>query len=98
MGRPRLARIACEELSIKVEPTNILGVYSDLNRDPRGHIMSTVFICKISDEPKGDDDAADLQWVEIEYLKNINLAFDHSKILSDYKAWLINRGTYWSWK
>lgn len=39
-----------------------------------------------------------LEWVEIENLKNINLAFDHSKILSDYKTWLINKCTYWSSK
>ena len=88
-----------EELSIKVEPIDILGVYSDPNRDPRGHITTIAFICKIiNGEPKVADDAADLQWVEIENLKNINLAGDHSKILSDYRKWLKNGGTYWSSK
>jgi 8-oxo-dGTP diphosphatase len=32
-------REAKEELSVKVEPIDILGVYSDPNRDPRGHII-----------------------------------------------------------
>ena len=94
-----LRREAEEELSVKVEPIDILGVYSDPNRDPRGHIMSTTFICKIiSGEPKAADDAADLQWIEISSLENIKLAFDHYKILSDYKTWLKNKGTYWSSK
>ena len=36
-----------EELSVKVEPLDILGVYSNPNRNPRGHIMSITFIAKI---------------------------------------------------
>ena len=39
-----------EETSLDIEIDNILGVYSDPSRDPRGHIMSTVFIGKISDK------------------------------------------------
>jgi ADP-ribose pyrophosphatase YjhB (NUDIX family) len=92
-------REAEEELSVKVEPNDILGVYSNPNRDPRGHIISTAFICKIiNGELKANDDVAYLRWVEINSLENMKLAFDHSKILSDYKAWLKNRGTYWSSK
>lgn len=92
-------REAEEELSVKVEPIDILGVYSDPNRDPRGHIMSTAFICKIiNGELKANDDAADLLWVEINNLENLTLAFDHLKILADYKTWVKNRGTYWSSK
>ena len=92
-------REAEEELSVKVKPIDILGVYSDPNRDPRGRIMSIAFISKItSGELKASDDAADLQWVEMSSLENIKLAFDHFKILSDYKTWLKNRGTYWSSK
>ena len=36
-----------EETSLDVELTNILGVYSDPKRDPRGHIMSTVFVGEV---------------------------------------------------
>jgi len=41
-------REAKEETSLDIELVNILGVYSEPNRDPRGHIMSTVFVGKIS--------------------------------------------------
>jgi ADP-ribose pyrophosphatase YjhB (NUDIX family) len=50
-------REAEEELSVKVEPIDILGIYSDPNRDPGGHIMSTAFISKIiSGQSKATDD------------------------------------------
>ena len=35
-----------EETSLDIELVNILGVYSEPTRDPRGHNMSTVFIGK----------------------------------------------------
>ena len=36
-----------EETNLTIEPTDILGVYSDPKRDPRGHVISIVFIGKI---------------------------------------------------
>lgn len=92
-------REAEEELLVKVEPIDILGVYSDPNRDPRGHIMSITFIAKItSGELKAGAGIAELRWIEINNLTNIKFGFDHSKILDDYQSWLKNRGTYWSSK
>jgi 8-oxo-dGTP diphosphatase len=92
-------REAEEELLVKVEPIDILGVYSDPNRDPRGHIMSITFIAKIiNGELKAGDGVAELRWIGINNLENIKFGFDHSKILSHYQTWLKNKGTYWSSK
>jgi 8-oxo-dGTP diphosphatase len=92
-------REAEEELLVEVEPIDILGVYSDPHRDPRGHIMSITFIVKIiTGELKAGDGVAELKWIGINNLGNIKLGFDHLKILSDYKTWKKNRGTYWSSK
>jgi len=92
-------REAEEELLVKVEPIDILGVYSDPNRDPRGHIMSITFIAKIiNGELKAGDGVAEIRWIGINNLENIKFGFDHSKILSDYQTWLKNKGTYWSSK
>lgn len=92
-------REAEEELLVKVEPIDILGVYSEPHRDPRGHIMSITFIAKINNgEPKAGDGVAELKWFEVNDLKNIHLGFDHLKILSDYEKWHKNKGTYWSSK
>src|SRR5438034_11808858 len=38
-----MKREAMEETSLVVEPIDILGVYSDAERDPRKHIMTTGF-------------------------------------------------------
>jgi ADP-ribose pyrophosphatase YjhB (NUDIX family) len=89
-----------EETSLSVELVDILGVYSDPSRDPRGHIMSTVFIGKISDndknEAKAGDDAGAIQWIDLEDVDNKIFGFDHKTIISDYKKWKQFKGTYWS--
>lgn len=92
-----------EETSLDVDLDGILGVYSDPNRDPRGHIMSTVFIGKISNnnnntEPLAGDDAAAIKWVDIETIDSEMFGFDHKKILLDFKKWKKNKETYWSSK
>ena len=62
-----MTREAKEESSLVAEPIAILGVYSDPPRDPRMHTISVTFITKIvqGNEDAGDDAAA-LQWVNIE--------------------------------
>ena len=90
-----------EETSLLVKLVDILGVYSDPARDPRGHIMSTVFIGQIpseyKDKAKSGDDAAALKWVDLDDIDNQNLGFDHKKIISDYKKWVQSEtGTFWS--
>lgn len=92
-----------EETSLDIELDNILGVYSDPSRDPRGHIMSTVFIGKISDKsdkkvPMAGDDAAAIKWVDLASIDEESMGFDHKKILMDYKEWKQSRQTYWSSK
>lgn len=95
-------REAKEETSLDIELVDILGVYSEPNRDPRGHIMSTVFIGEISPNNKAEalaqDDAAEIKWMTLEELDNTSFAFDHQKIVSDYKKWKRSGGTFWSSK
>lgn len=97
-------REAQEETSLDVELIDILGVYSDPKRDPRGHNMSTVFIGKglhnSSDENKAvaKDDAAEIEWIDIEAVEDKNLSFDHKHIILDYKKWKKFGGTFWSSK
>jgi 8-oxo-dGTP diphosphatase len=92
-----------EETSLDIEIENILGVYSDPSRDPRGHIMSTVFVGRISDrsinkEPMAGDDAAAIRWVDLAAIEEESFGFDHKKILIDYKEWKQSKQTYWSSK
>lgn len=95
-----LKREVKEEVSLNIEPLEILGVYSDPARDPRDHIMSIVFICLTIDELKGKagDDASEIYWINLNELDTFDLAFDHKTILEDYLKWRNHNSTYWSSK
>ncbi|MGM0607443.1 MAG: NUDIX domain-containing protein [Candidatus Muiribacteriota bacterium] len=80
-----LLREMKEEISIKVKIEKMLGVYSDPERDPRGHTVSIVYICETLEKSrniKAADDAAEVL-ITPKPLK-YNLAFDHEKILKDF--------------
>lgn len=90
-----------EETSLDIELDHILGVYSDPARDPRGHIMSTVFVGKISSnsnnkEPVAGDGASAVKWISIEDIEQEDFGFDHKKIMKDFKEWKHSKQTSWS--
>jgi ADP-ribose pyrophosphatase YjhB (NUDIX family) len=91
-----------EETMLEIRLLNILGVYSDPSRDPRKHIMSTVFIGEIkgdeSIEAVAADDASEIVWLSLEFIEDNVFAFDHKKIISDFKKWRQVHGTFWSSK
>ena len=71
-----------EETSLKTKVCEIVGIYSDPNRDPRGHVVSVVYILEeLAGNIKGGDDASDAKFFDIEDLPK--LAFDHDKIVRD---------------
>jgi len=73
-----------EETGLKVELDHLLGVYSDPNRDPRGHVVSICFIAHwINGELKADTDASEVSRFKWGELNQIKLAFDHAMILKD---------------
>jgi ADP-ribose pyrophosphatase YjhB (NUDIX family) len=91
-----------EETTLDARLLSILGVYSDPKRDPRGQRISTVFIADwVSGNPEGRDDAKTAMWYDVSEIRKFlpDLAFDHSKILSDYFSWSETRkDTFWSSK
>ncbi|MFI5165584.1 MAG: NUDIX domain-containing protein [Thermoanaerobaculales bacterium] len=75
-------REAREETGLTVEVGALLGVYSDPKRDPRGHTVSAVFLCRsLAGTLAGADDAAEARWFAD--LAGVELAFDHSRVLAD---------------
>lgn len=67
-----------------------LATFSDVDRDPRGRVISIAHyaLVKIS-EVKGGDDAADARWFDIDDVPQ--LAFDHDRILRVARARLKER-------
>jgi 8-oxo-dGTP diphosphatase len=94
-----IKREVYEETSLEVHPIDILGVYSDPKRDPRGHIMTVVFIVLIvRGNPSAGDDAKEISWIPIEKISDIKIAFDHKLVIHDYLRWKKEGGTYWTQK
>ena len=92
-----------EETSLDIVLLEILGVYSEPGRDPRGHVMSTVFIGEISKvsykvDAIAQDDAAAIEWLNLEEIVNTRFGFDHRRIIIDYIKWKQFGGTFWSSK
>jgi 8-oxo-dGTP diphosphatase len=71
-----------EETGLDTKISSLIGVYSDPNRDPRGHSISIVYILsKIKGDVIGGDDAAQAAFHSINALPT--LSFDHDKIIKD---------------
>jgi 8-oxo-dGTP diphosphatase len=77
-------REAREETSLDVRLLTLLGVYSDPARDPRGHTVSVVYVGEASGEPCAADDARAIKVCTLDELPE-RLAFDHARILEDYR-------------
>ncbi|TKJ25886.1 MAG: hypothetical protein CEE42_06200 [Promethearchaeota archaeon Loki_b31] len=77
-------REAYEETNINVKLIKLIGVFSDPNRDPRGHTVSIAFLCEPlskTEKPFAKDDAQSLEIVPISKLASLKLAFDHLDII-----------------
>ena len=72
-----------EETGLDVELVELLGVYSDPARDPRGHTVSTVYVGRARGTPHADDDAAEVG-VFGESTLLAPVVFDHGRVLADY--------------
>lgn len=78
-------REAKEETDLDLGDLRQFHAYSEPNRDPRFHTIGTVFIAKGKGRPKAGDDAAALRVVKLSEISKLDFAFDHKKILEDYK-------------
>ncbi|ASI99088.1 NUDIX domain-containing protein [Thermococcus celer] len=76
-------REAKEETGLDVRLIRLVGVYSDPNRDPRGHTVTTAFLALGRGEPRAGDDAKEVHVVPVDEALELALAFDHSRILRD---------------
>ncbi|MBA3647253.1 MAG: NUDIX hydrolase [Chitinophagales bacterium] len=77
-------REVMEETGLEVELLNIVGVFSEPNRDPRGHAVSITYYAR----PTGGTLQAGSDTEEIiKTIKysNMQLAFDHNKIMRVFK-------------
>ena len=76
-------REAKGEISLDVVLTEQFHTYSNPNRDPRHHTVSTVFIATATGTPRGADDAKVARVFRENDLPQ-PIVFDHKQILRDY--------------
>ena len=71
-----------EETGLDLQKIELLGVYSDPERDPRGHTVSVCFSAEGTGKLQAASDAAAVKLYELDALPE--LAFDHRQIIDDY--------------
>ena len=77
-----LRREVFEETGLVVKIKSLVGVYSDPDRDPRGHVVSIAFAADVvGGTLAAGSDASDAMLWDIADLPP--LAFDHEQIISD---------------
>lgn len=80
-----VVRELLEETGLEGEIVELVGVYSDPDRDPRGHTVSVVFQLKVvGGRLSAGDDAARARFVDTGDLPP--LAFDHDRIIEDFMS------------
>lgn len=75
-----------EETGLEIIDISFIGKYDKLGRDPRmKNVWSFAFLATIphKESVQGLDDAVDAQWIPLNQLYNMKLAFDHMQILAD---------------
>ena len=72
-----------EEIGIDVRLAYLLGVYSDLKRDPCLHTAAVVFVGDSSDGPRAASDAREVFVYLFEKIPLDQLVLDHREIVSD---------------
>jgi 8-oxo-dGTP diphosphatase len=77
---------AAEETGLEVRLTALLGIYSDPRRDSRGHTVTAVYVAEARGEPRALDDARAVGVFSLDDLPH-PLAFDHAKVLADYRRY-----------
>jgi len=71
-----------EETGLKTKINKLIGVYSDPDRDPRGHTISIIYLVEEKGgKLLGGDDALEAKFFNIKKLPT--LAFDHRRIIED---------------
>ncbi len=81
-----VVRESREETGLDTRPDFLVGVYSDPQRDPRGHIISLAFALEVvGGELVSGSDAAGVSLLDLDSLPE--MGFDHNRIVEDF-----NRG------
>lgn len=73
-----------EETGLEVKIGGVLGIYSGIGRDPRGHYISIALTAlPVKEEPRITEEATALKWAGPK--EKVEMAFDHARIRADHE-------------
>lgn len=78
-----LKREVREETGLNTEIIDLVGVYSDPDRDPRGHVISICYLALGEGDLNADTDAESVNLFPVDNIPA--LAFDHNQMINDAK-------------
>ena len=85
-----LKRVSFVKTNLKVKlfypslKESLVGIYDNPERDPREHVISIAFLCKIADgEPKPGAKVDEVKSFSEAETKKLEIAFDHRKTVED---------------
>ncbi|HVM44891.1 MAG TPA: NUDIX hydrolase, partial [Candidatus Thermoplasmatota archaeon] len=84
-----------EETGLRGDIVDLLGVWSDPRRDPRGHIVTVAYVLKVGgivDVGRDEDEVEEARWFPLGALPP--LAADHADILAAARRWLDAPGNH----
>jgi ADP-ribose pyrophosphatase YjhB (NUDIX family) len=92
-----LKRIAHAKTNLQIElfgpglKESLVGIYDDPERDPREHVISIAFLCRITaGETKPGEKVDEVKSFSEAETKKVEIAFDHRKTVEDAFAGLGN--------
>ncbi|MCU0651025.1 MAG: NUDIX hydrolase [Candidatus Omnitrophica bacterium] len=83
-----------EETNLEISGLKQLHTYSDPSRDPRFHTVTTVFCAKGKGKAVAGDDAAGICIVSPKQIKDMDCAFNHKDVLTDYLKFKAGKDPY----
>ena len=100
LAEDALRRSIMHQAALRIEPIEILGIYSNIDNQSGLHIIESVFVCIITNFPEiGMNTAFDQHvWMDREQIEEAKESISNIKIVKDYYSWRIQKSTFWSTK
>lgn len=90
-----LRREVKDETDLDVVVGRRVGRYGGVDRDPRGRVVATAYLCRLEragQELRSREDAGEARFVAVEELRGEDMAFDHEDMLRDAERMLAEGG------
>jgi 8-oxo-dGTP diphosphatase len=82
-----MTREVREETGLSVTSHRFLNYYTEYFADLDWHAVALVFVCSVEGTPAAEEgEVAELEWFTPAEALDLDLAFEHRKVIRDYRA------------